>query len=428
MEIQRLKCQLPEKVKPLMTDEYRYGVIHGGRGSAKSHSVGRIVILMACTGTYRILCGREVQLSIKDSVHNLLCDIIREMGLEDEFRILENEIRHNETGSTINYSGLHHNMVNKVKSMEAVDVLWVEEAQTMSDESWRVLLPTIRKKGSRILITFNPDLEEDPTYQRFVVNPPPNSIVIQMNFSDNPFFHETELESERLYTQIHYPKEYANIWLGEPRTLADGAVFGDEMDKAYDEGRIGVFDYDPTEPVYVAFDIGVNDPTAAWFGQRRKNSSRFRMIESFEMLDMGAPQFVKMLKERPYIYGGYFSPHDARQREWGAGGLSPDEILRSLGINPQPVPFMSVEDKLHAGRMFIQQCEFDERGCASGIRALRNFKWDIHRINKTRKRVPKHDWASHSGDGFCYFAASAKMMHTYAPVDMMLDNLENDFV
>ena len=148
MEIQRNRCQFPDKVKPLLTESYRFGVLYGGRGSAKSHTIGRIVLLWGAVQPLRILCGREVQLSIKDSVHMLLCDLVRELGLEDEYECLTSEIRHKYTGTTINYSGLHHNMIAKVKSMEAIDLLFVEEGQTMSEESWRVLLPTIRKKGS----------------------------------------------------------------------------------------------------------------------------------------------------------------------------------------------------------------------------------------------------------------------------------------
>lgn len=427
MEVRRNRCQFPEKVKPLLTEDYRFGVLYGGRGSAKSHSVGRILLLEGAQECHRILCGREVQLSIKDSVHTLLSDLVREMGMEDEYDILANEIRHKYTGTTINYSGLHHNMVGKVKSMERITRLWVEEAQTMSEESWRVLLPTIRTKNSRIYVSFNPDLEEDPTYQRFVVHPPEDSIVIQMNFMDNPFYADTEMESERLYTLKHYPKDYDNVWLGKPRTLAEGAVFGDEMDKAYDEGRIGTFDYDPTLPVYIAFDIGVSDPTCVWFGQRPKSSSRMRMIDHEEMHDQGAPQFAKMLRDKPYIYGGYFSPHDSRAREWSSGGLTPDDVLASHGIIAQPVPNLSVVDRLHAGRMFISQCEFDERNCKEGIRAMRNYKWDIHSKTKQRRETPKHDWASHSADAFTYFALCASQMHTFVSTDSLFDGLEHDF-
>jgi phage terminase large subunit len=427
MEVRRNRCQFPEKVKPLLTEDYRFGVLYGGRGSGKSHSMGRILLLEGAQEKLRILCGREIQLSIKDSVHTLLCDLVHEMKMEDEYDILATEIRHKYTGTTINYSGLHHNIIAKVKSMEAIDRLFVEEGQTMSEASWRVLLPTIRKKGSRVLVAFNPDLEEDPTYQRFVVNPPPDCISIEMNFSDNPFFKDTEMESERVYTQINYPKDYDNIWLGKPRTLAEGAVFGDEMDKAYDEGRVGTFDYDPTEPVYVAFDIGVDDPTAVWFGQRVKNSSRMRLIDHEEMRDQGAPQFVKMLREKPYIYGGFFSPHDGAAREWGSGGLSPNEILLSHGITPSPVKIMRIKDRLHAGRMFIAHCEFDKERCKDGLLSLRNYKWDIHNRTKERREKPKHDWASHSADAFTYFAVSAAQMHTFVSTDNMFDNLETDF-
>ena len=152
-----------------------------------------------------------------------------------------------------------------------------------------------------------------------------------------------------------------------------------------------------------------------------------RMIDHEEMFDQGAPQFVKMLREKPYVYGGYFSPHDGGAREWGSGGFSPNEILASHGIVTMPVPRTSIEDRLHAGRMFISQCEFDERNCKEGIRSLRNYKWDIHSKTKERRRIPKHDWASHSADAFTYFALCASQMHTFVPTDNLFNDLEHDF-
>lgn len=420
MPTQISQVKLPEKVKFLFQPK-RYKALWGGRGSAKSHSVAKVLLIKGTESPLRILCGREIQNSIKDSVHRLLCDQIQMLGLEEHYTITEKEIR-GSNGTLFSFVGFRGNSVMNLKSYEGYDILWVEEAQNCSERSWQVMLPTIRKEGSEIWVTFNPDLEEDPTYQRFVINPPENCISVEMNYLDNPFFPKV-LEEERLYTLTHNPSDYPNIWEGKTRTLSEGAVFGKELQLAQDEKRIGVFDYDQTEPVYVAFDIGVNDPTAIWFGQR--NGSRWRMIDYFEGSDEGAPFYVKLLKDKPYIYGGYFTPHDSRHREWGTG-MKPDEILRNLGVDPKPVPDMSIEDRIHAGKLFIAHCEFNEPKVRDGLRSLYNWRWDVNSRTNQRKRLPLHNWASHGSDCFTYFAISSKMMHTFTP-SYDFSDIQTDF-
>lgn len=414
------QVKLPEKVKFLF-QPMRYKCLFGGRGSGKSHSVAKVLLIKGTEKPLRILCGREIQNSIKDSVHRLLADQIVMLGLEEEYIVTEKEIR-GKNGTLFTFVGFHHNSVQNLKSYEGYDLLWIEEGQNCSEKSWRVMLPTIRKPDSEIWITFNPDLEDDPTYQRFVINKPDNCISVEMNFNDNPFFPKV-LEDERLYTLTHNPSDYENIWLGKTRSLAEGAVYGKELEQAMQDRRIGNFDYDPTEPVYTAFDIGMEDPTAIWFGQR--NGSRWRMIDYVEGSDEGAPYWVKVLKEKPYIYGGHFTPHDSRHREWGSG-MTPDEVLRKHGIDAKPVPDLSIEDRVHAGKLFIAHCEFDAQKCADGLRSLRNWRWDRNLRTGMRKQTPLHNWASHGSDAFTYYALSSKLMHTFHPV-YDFSNIDTDF-
>lgn len=405
-----IPLKLPKKVDFLFKP-MRYKVLYGGRGSGKSHSIAKALLVMGSKKPLRILCGREIQDSIKDSVHRLLSDQIQLLGLEDCYTITENEIR-GSNGTLFSFAGFRTNSIDKLKSYEGYDILWVEEAASVSEKSWRVMIPTIRKPGSEIWVSFNPDLEDDPTYKRFVISPPENCISVEMNYCDNPFFPDV-LEDERKYTQQNFPDDYENIWEGKTRTLAEGAILGKEIQKAYDEKRIGTFDYDATEPVFTAFDLGVRDSTAIWFGQRV--GSRWRIIDYFEGTDEGAPFYAKMLKEKPYVYGGHFTPHDSRQREWGSG-LRPDEVLSSLGIVTSPVPDMSVEDRIHAGKLFVGQCEFDAVRCKDGLNALKNWRWDVNNRTQMRRRTPLHNWASHGSDAYTYFAVSSKLMHTFAPV------------
>jgi len=145
----------------------------------------------------RIACFRELQTGIKDSVHLLLRDQIDVLGLNDAFEVTQASIRSLATGSEFLFKSLRSN-ISEIKSMEGIDIAWVEEAQLVSKDSWEILIPTIRKEGSEIWVSFNPIEEEDPTYQRFIMNPPPDSYVIKVGWQDNDFFPKT-LNEERLY-------------------------------------------------------------------------------------------------------------------------------------------------------------------------------------------------------------------------------------
>jgi len=187
--------------------------MYGGRGGGKSHSVAQALLITGTTKPMRILCAREVQKSIKQSVHQLLCDYIVKLELTNFYEILDNEIR-GANGTTFNFAGLAGSTVDSIKSFEGADVCWVEEGQTVTKRSWDVLIPTIRAPGSEIWVTFNPHTDLDNTYVRFVLQPPPDSVVIKINYPDNPWF-SAELEAERLHCLATDPDNYANIWEGE---------------------------------------------------------------------------------------------------------------------------------------------------------------------------------------------------------------------
>jgi phage terminase large subunit len=203
---------LPEYAAGLFEPK-RYKVLYGGRGAARSWSVARALLIKAAETPLRVGCFREFQKSIKDSVHRLLTDQIDLLGLPG-FEITDHEIRH-ENGSLFLFEGLRHN-VTKIKSLEGIDIAWVEEAERVSKASWDVLIPTIRKAGSEIWVNFNPDLEDDPTFVRFVKHPPPNAWVLKVSSADNPWF-PAELATERAYLYAVDPDAAAHVWGGECR-------------------------------------------------------------------------------------------------------------------------------------------------------------------------------------------------------------------
>lgn len=214
------QVSLPDYAAPLF-EPARYKVLYGGRGAARSWTVARVLLIKSAKEPTRILCTRELQTSLRDSVMQLLKDQIELMGLTG-YEVLKSEIRH-ANGSYFLFEGLRHN-IKKIKSLEAIDICWVEEAESISAESWDVLIPTIRKPGSEIWVTFNPDQEDDATYKRFVVKPPQNAYIKFVNWHDNPWFEETELPAEKDYAYAVDPESADHVWGGETRKVSDAQI------------------------------------------------------------------------------------------------------------------------------------------------------------------------------------------------------------
>lgn len=233
----------------------RHKVWWGGRGAAKSWQVGRYELVKAATiPDWNVLCAREYQNSIADSVHAVLKSQIRKFNVGEYFQITDYTIRSHKGGAFV-YTGLHNN-IDQVKSKEGIKSCWVEEAHDTSDESWKYLLPTIREDGSEIVITFNQHDDVDPTYSRFVTNTPYNSIVHPVTWEDNPHFGPV-LEAERAYHESNDPDSYDWVWGVECRKIGSAIIFLNKFKvEAFEEPLHGV------RPRY-GLDFGfANDPNA----------------------------------------------------------------------------------------------------------------------------------------------------------------------
>lgn len=200
---------------------YRYKIAYGGRGSGKSWTIADLLVLMAYQRPLRILCARELQLSIQESVHRLIADCIERRGLQAHF-LIEKAAIYGNNGSQFLFSGIKNNPT-KIKSMEGIDVCWVEEAESVTEQSWNILIPTIRKPGSEIWVSFNPGNILDDTYKRFVVSPPENSYVAKVNWHDNPWFPDV-LREEMEEMRRNDPEMARHIWDGEPVADSELAV------------------------------------------------------------------------------------------------------------------------------------------------------------------------------------------------------------
>lgn len=211
--------EIPVEFKRLFDSDWREAAVYGGRFSLKSHTVARLLLIKARESKKRIACFREFQNSITESSHQLLADLIKKYNLR-EFEVTNNGILNRLNGSDFLFKGLYHNE-QSIKSIEGIDIAWVEEAQTVSKSSLEILTPTVRKEGSQIIYTYNRLLEDDPVHQRVVMEGRPNTLVINVNY-DIALKYRLMPESLRLEMEddkAKRPALYKHKWLGEPNSL-----------------------------------------------------------------------------------------------------------------------------------------------------------------------------------------------------------------
>lgn len=234
-----MTIDIPVEYKRLFDTDWREAAVYGGRFSLKSHTVARILLIRARQQKTRVACFREFQNSIADSSHQLLADLIKTYELND-YKVTENSIINSINGSDFIFKGLHHNE-QSVKSIEGVDIAWIEEAQTITTNSLEVLTPTIRKEGSQLIYTYNRLLEEDPVHKRLVLEGRPNTLIINTNYDIAVKY---GWMPESVLQEINDDKEfrpslYKHKWLGEPNSL-ERRVYSDwiQVDTIPHEARI----------------------------------------------------------------------------------------------------------------------------------------------------------------------------------------------
>ena len=386
--------EFPQKLAFLF-EPCRYKVCYGGRGGAKSWGIARALLILGAKSPLRILCAREFQTSIKDSVHKLLCDQIDSMGLTGFYEITDKSIR-GKNGTEFFFVGLRNNVTN-VKSIEGVDKCWVEEAQTVSKTSWNTLIPTIRKEDSEIWVSFNPELDTDETYQRFVLNSPANCKVVKINWSDNPWFPET-LRLEKDALRDRDIEAYNTVWEGLCRQTVDGAIFAREMQMAELEQRITRVAYDATKPVHAVFDLGWSDATAIWFVQFIGMETR--IIRYIEDSQKTISDYLAKMQTYGYVYDTLWLPHDAENKTLAAAGRSIDQIVRSAGYKTKIIPRTPIVDSINAARTLFRNCWFDRENCHDGLQCLRHYRYEVDPETKQFSKNPLHDQYSHGADAF----------------------------
>lgn len=398
------RVQLPAALEGIWQPR-RYKVLYGGRGSAKSWSVAAVLLAKAAAQPLRILCAREIQKSMRDSVHRLLRDTVERLNLAWFFDVLETEIR-GKNGSVFLFTGLQTHTVDSIKSYEGIDIVWVEEAHCVSRRSWDVLIPTIRKEGSEIWLTLNPDLDTDDTYVRFIATPHEDTWLCKMNWRDNPWFPAT-LDAERRKLQVLSPDDYEHVWEGKPRRVAEGAIYMHEIDALYEEGRICPVPHDASLPVHTVWDLGWNDAMTIICVQR--GAQDLRIIDYIEDSHRTLDWYVRELERRPWLWGTDFLPHDGATRNFQTG-RSTQQQLQGMGRrNVRVLGAMGLEEGIKAARMVFSRCFFDKDKTARLVECLRRYRREVNsRTDEPMK--PRHDEFSHGADAFRYLAQAAELM------------------
>lgn len=415
-----VSIQIPKVFKPL-DEPYRYKVMYGGRGSSKSWSVARKLLLRGVERKIRILCTRELQKSIKQSVHKLLKDQIDAMGLGAFYDATDATIK-GVNGTEIIFLGTKHNP-EEIKSTEGIDICWIEEAANLTEASWDIIDPTIRKEGSEIWVTFNTRFKFDHIYQLFIANtPPPGSWVKRVNHDDNPFF-PSVLKNQMEQMRIVDMEKYLHVWEGQLKLLAKGAIFGKQIIDMRTDGRICTIPVESSVEVHTFWDLGRNDHTAIWFMQNV--GKEYRMIDYYEARLEDIDHYCRVIKgtctesererlgitetdngrRQRYLYGQHYMPHDIEHQMLGMN-KSRRVQFEDGGVRPI-VTVARVKEKNEAigvSRQMLPAVWIDEHRCERGIECLSNYRYEYNDDRDTHNRSPHHDWASNGADAFMQFA------------------------
>jgi phage terminase large subunit len=347
---------------------------------------------------------REWETSLKESAKKLIEDKIEVLGVGSLFDIQSDQIK-TPGGGVIIFQGMQDHTAESIKSLEGFDVAWVEEAQTLSATSLKLLRPTIRKDGSELWFSWNPTRKNDPVDVMFRQGElPTDSRLIRANWSDNPWL-PSVLNQEREDCIKANPDQYDHIWEGGYVTVADGAYFARHLAEARKESRIGRVGPDPLLTVRLFVDIGGTgakaDAFALWACQYV--GQEIRWLKYYEAVGQPLDAHLNWCREHGYTpdKAQFWLPHDGATND-RVYDVSYESALKAAGYTVTVIPNQgkgAAGKRIEEARRLFPSMWFDEEGCKGGLDAL---GWYHERKDETRNigLGPEHDWASHGADAF----------------------------
>jgi len=396
----KLSIKTAAVFEPLL-EPSRYKGAWGGRGSGKSHFFAELLVeeCYRIPGT-RAVCVREVQRTLRDSSKAVIEEKIRALNLGAHFDVKADRID-TRGGGVILFQGMQDHTAESIKSLEGMRIAWVEEAQTLSQRSLDLLLPTIRLEGSEVWFSWNPRTPRDPVDRFLRVDPPDNAIVVRSNWRNNPWWNQT-LEKERRTYLRKNPDNYDHIWEGEYGAV-EGAYFARVLAEAKGQGRIGRVPADPLLTPLAFWDIGGAgdraDATSIWIVQF--TGREIRVLDYIEGIGQVLSFYVNSLREKKLEHAWCYLPHDGKVTNNYTGKTYSDH-LRDAGFKVVDVPNQgkgAALIRIETARRIFSRCWFNEVTTRTGLDALANYheKWDEQR---SVGMGPQHDWASHAADAF----------------------------
>lgn len=404
-----LTIDLPRKAQEAMLATHtpagkrvRYRVLYGGRDSAKSHTFGRMALARGRAKQEQILCVREVQESIADSVHRLLSNLTQSLGMADFYDIQQKYIN-GLNRTQFSFRGLSKETRDSLKSQEGTTICWVEEAHTITERSWDILEPTIRASNSELWLSFNPEMDTDYIYRMFVLNPPDDAIVVRLNWQDNPW-RSTVLDATRERMQRNDPEKYLHVYEGHCRPAVDGAIYYKEVTALRSAKRLCNVPYDPMLKVHVVVDLGFNDFMSLLLVQRL--GSEIRVIRYIEDRMRYIPSYHQELTDLKLNYGTLYLPHDGRAKH--VTGSSAQEQFEALGWKTEIVEDIGIEQGIRKAREIFPRTLIDQTHAPELLNRLGRYR---RRVNaEGQASTPIHDDESHGADGFRYLSIVADQM------------------
>ena len=424
-----------EAVKHIIARDRRFIVEESGRAGGKTQNIATALVLVAMQEKLRICPAREYENTTTESVKQALVAAIERYQIPG-WVIQDKRLKY-QNGSEIFFKGLRTSEnkgaidAQRIKGLEDVDIVWVEEAQTVSAEMLDVLIPTIRKKNSMLIFTANRLSIHDPYRKRLVEpligeNNLPNctpfddgrTFIQHINSEDIEEYLNKETIEERENLRVLDPENFRHVWLGEPLTEQSGGIFSKQLAECRNSNRIGEFPYRSDSVVYAAFDLGVSDSTAIWLYQVIGGSVHF--IKYIEDFGRTIASYFMDLKDLGYRYGEIYLPHDADARSNRAASLEQIEAttLREdlekmfpefrLRVLPPNKGYRGID----LARGQFSTFYFDAKGCELGLQRLAGYRYDYSVKNGIWSQNPRHDENSHGADAFQYACMSIESIRT----------------
>jgi len=396
-----LRIPTAKVFQPLL-EPSRYKGAWGGRGSGKSHFFGEMVCeeCMLVKST-RAVCIREVQRTLAQSSKHLIETKIRELNLQNEFKVWNDRIETPGDG-LIMFTGMQDHTADSIKSLEGFRIAWIDEAQTLSSRSLSLLRPTIRAENSELWASWNPRRKSDAIDDFLRAKKPTGSIVVKANWRDNPWFPSVLADERKLDLEL-YPERYDHIWEGDYAKAFEGAYFASLLSEARRSGRIGKVTADPLLPIRAFIDIGGSGATAdaftiwivQWVGQE------IRILDYYESVGQVLAFHVNWLRKNGYENAILYLPHDG-VNENNVTGKRYEDHLREAGFNVEP-PVKNqgkgaASLRIEAVRRLGPKMYWNEDTTEAGRDAIGFY----HERKDEQRNVglgPEHDWSSHAADG-----------------------------